>query len=506
VSPMLEVAGATKAFGGPPVLDDVSLTLDAGQTLALVGENGAGKSTLIRLLSGALRPDAGEIRLDGHPVDFHRPIDAQRAGIVTVHQEFNLFQSMSVAENLLLGTYPRRRGAIDWRAMRREAREFLASRRLELDVDRRVSTLSVAEKQMLEIAKALHRQVRILILDEPTAVLGGDDVDDLLKIVGSLRDDGLAVIFVSHRLDEVLAISDTYVVLKDGVKVAAGPIAETSHDDLVTKMVGRNLRLDEIREAAGAEAAAAGRELLRVEGLTRESDRPGKRVLDDVSLTLHAGEVVGIAGLRGAGRTELARAIFGADPIDAGTIYVDGEEVQISSPRDAVAHGIGLVPEERGTQGLLLNLSSAQNIPLVRMARQGGMVLRPDQERRLAWDYARRLKVRVADVAHSVRGLSGGNQQKIVLAKWLEAGVSILILDEPTRGVDVGAKHEIYRVVRDLCRQGMGVLLISSELPEVLAMSDRILVMHEGTITAEVDGPTATEEQLMNAAVGAVAS
>jgi ABC-type sugar transport system ATPase subunit len=390
--------------------------------------------------------------------------------------------------------------------MRREAREFLASRRLELDVDRRVSTLSVAEKQMLEIAKALHRQVRILILDEPTAVLGGDDVEDLLKIVGSLRADGLAVIFVSHRLDEVLEISDRYVVLKDGVKVAEGPIAGTTHDDLVAKMVGRSLRLDEIREAAGSAAAAAGRELLRVEGITRESDRPGIRVLDDVSFALHAGEIVGLAGLRGAGRTELARAIFGADPIDAGAIFVDGEQVQISSPRDAVSHGIGLVPEERGIQGLLLNLSSAQNVPLVRMARQGGWVLRPEQERKLALDYARRLQIRVADVAHSVRGLSGGNQQKIVLAKWLEAGVSVLILDEPTRGVDVGAKHEIYRVVRDLCRQGMGVLLISSELPEVMAMSDRILVMHEGTITAEVDGPTATEELLMNAAVGAVAS
>jgi ABC-type sugar transport system ATPase subunit len=503
---MLEVVNATKSYGGPPVLDRVSLTLNPGETLALVGENGAGKSTLIRLLAGATRPDDGEIRLDGRPAHFHAPIDAQRAGVVTVYQEFNLFPSMSVAENLLLGAYPRRRGAIDWRGMRREAREFLASRRLSLDVDRRVSSLSVAEKQMLEIAKALHRKVRILILDEPTAVLGGDDVDELLEVVGGLRDEGLGVIFVSHRLNEVLDVSDRYLVLKDGVKVDEGPIAGTTQDDLVAKMVGRSLRLDEIRQAAGAGAAGSGTEVLRVEGLTSPSGRPGVRALDNVSFTLHAGEIVGLAGLRGAGRTELARAIFGADPIESGSIFVNGERVNIGSPRTAVAHGIGLVPEERAVQGLLMNLSSAQNIPLVRMARSGDRWISPARERDLALDYAKRLQVRVADVDHSVGGLSGGNQQKIVLAKWLEAGVTVLLLDEPTRGVDVGAKDEIYRVVRDLCRQGMGVLLISSELPEVMAMSDRILVMHEGAITAEVDGPTATEEQLMNAAIGAVAT
>jgi ABC-type sugar transport system ATPase subunit len=503
---MLEVVNATKSYGGPPVLDRVSLTLNPGETLALVGENGAGKSTLIRLLSGAARPDDGEIRLDGRAAHFHAPIDAQRAGVVTVYQEFNLFPSMSVAENLLLGAYPRRRGAIDWRGMRREAREFLAGRRLNLDVDRRVSSLSVAEKQMLEIAKALHRKVRILILDEPTAVLGGDDVQELLEVVGGLRDEGLGVIFVSHRLNEVLDVSDRYVVLKDGAKVDEGPIEGTTQDDLVAKMVGRSLRLDEIRQAAGTGAAGSGKEVLRVEGLTSQSDRPGVRALENVSFTLHAGEIVGLAGLRGAGRTELARAIFGADPLESGSIFVNGERVSIASPRAAVANGIGLVPEERAVQGLLMNLSSAQNIPLVRMARSRDRWVKPARERHLALEYARRLQVRVADVDDSVGGLSGGNQQKIVLAKWLEAGVTVLLLDEPTRGVDVGAKDEIYRVVRDLCRQGMGVLLISSELPEVMAMSDRILVMHEGAITAEVDGPSATEEQLMNAAIGAVAT
>jgi ABC-type sugar transport system ATPase subunit len=498
-APTLEVVGVSKRFGDAQVLSDVSLTLEPGSTLALVGENGAGKSTLIKMLAGVQPPDSGEIRLDGQRVDLDSPNAAQAAGIITVYQEFNLFDSLSVAENLLLGSYPRRARAIDWRALHAEARSFLAARGLEIDVTRKVATLSVAEKQMLEIAKALHRQVRILILDEPTAVLGGDDVTHLLEMVRSLRRYGISVIFVSHRLDEVLDLTDTYVVLKDGELVDRGLTKDTTHDGLVSKMVGRDLRLDELRQSATAgEERRTGREILRVEGLRRDG------VLHDIDLTLHAGEVVGIAGLRGAGRTELARAIFGADPIDGGRILVDGRAVKIGSPRAAIKHGIGLVPEERKSQGLFMNLSSAQNIPVVRMAPGLFGWIRPDAERRLARDYAGRLDVRVHDVSRSVGGLSGGNQQKIVLAKWLEAGVSILILDEPTRGVDVGAKDEIYHVVRDLCAKGLGVLLISSDLPEVLAMSDRILVMHKGAISAEIDGATATEEEIMNAAVGGV--
>jgi ABC-type sugar transport system ATPase subunit len=500
--PLLEVRGVSKSFAANQALRDVTFSLAAGEIVGLVGENGAGKSTLIRLLSGVMQPDEGEIWLDGAPAHLRSPIDAQRAGIATVYQEFNFFDSLSVAENLLLGSYPRRYGLIDWGALRDEARVFLANHRLNLDVGRRVATLSVAEKQILEIAKALHQRVRILILDEPTAALGGDDVEDLLNTMRSLRADGIAVIFVSHRLEEVLGIADTYVVLKDGAKIDDGRIEQTNHQDLVAKMVGRVIAPNSANRG-DAVADDEATELLRVEGLTRLERHGGMRPISNISFSVRAGEIVGLAGLRGAGRTEVARAIFGADPIDGGAIFVNGKSVQIDSPRAAVKSGIGLVPEERAAHGLLLNLSSAQNIPLVRMARAGGGWIRPKRERKLARDYASRLKVRVADVAQSVRGLSGGNQQKIVIAKWLEAGVSILILDEPTRGIDILAKEEIYRTIRDLCKEGMGVLLISSELPEVLAMSDRILVMHEGSIAAEFSTSAATEERVMHAAVGA---
>jgi ABC-type sugar transport system ATPase subunit len=491
-APLLEMRGISKRFPGVHALDDVSLNVDAGEVLALVGENGAGKSTLIKILSGALQPDVGDILIDGERVRIGSPADAERHGIVTVYQEFNLFPALSVAENLLFGHYPKNGPAIDWRECRREAARFLAEMHVHLDPDRPVSGLSIAEKQMLEIAKALRRSVRIMILDEPTAVLGGRDVDELMRVVRSLRELGVGVIFISHRLDEIFGLAERYVVLKDGRRVDAGNVADVDHDHIVSKMVGRDFSA----LAVQTRPVAPGEEVLRVENLSRAGE------LRDVSLSLHAGEVVGIAGLRGAGRTELARAIFGADPIDSGRVFVKGRKVKIKSPGDAIRNGIGLVPEDRSTQGLLKNLSTAQNIPLAKLRAGVRRLISPRRERRLAERYVRDLNIRVSDVGALVGTLSGGNQQKVVLAKWLEAGPSVLILDEPTRGIDVGSKREIYDIVRRLCDEGMGVVVISSELPEVIQISDRVLVMHQGGIAAEFDRSQASEELIMSHAVG----
>jgi ABC-type sugar transport system ATPase subunit len=491
-APLLEMRGISKRFPGVHALDDVSLDVESGEVLALVGENGAGKSTLIKILSGALQPDTGEVLIDGERARIGTPADAERYGIVTVYQEFNLFPALSVAENLLFGQYPRNGPAIDWRECRREAGRFLAEMQVHLDPDRPVSELSIAEKQMLEIAKALHRSVRIMILDEPTAVLGGRDVDELMRVVHSLRELGVGVIFISHRLDEIFGLAERYVVLKDGKRVDMGNVADVDHAHIISKMVGRDFGELPVH----APRTGPPEEVLRVENLTRAGE------LHDVSLSLHKGEVLGIAGLRGAGRTELARAIFGADPIDSGRVFVRGRKVKIKSPGDAIRHGIGLVPEDRSTQGLLKNLSTAQNIPLARMMARARRLISPRRERRLAERYVRELNIRVPDVSSLVSTLSGGNQQKVVLAKWLEAGPSVLILDEPTRGIDVGSKREIYEIVRRLCDEGLGVVVISSELPEVIQISDRILVMHQGGVAAEIDRSQANEELIMSHAVG----
>jgi len=496
MSVRLEMRSISKHFLGVQALSDVDLTVDTGQILALVGENGAGKSTLIKVLSGAVQPDAGEILIDGSPVHIRIPHDAEPHGIATIYQELNLFPALSVTENLLFNRYPKRgRYAIDWRAARAEARRFLAQLGVHVDVDQAVGQLSVAQRQMLEIAKALHRETRILVLDEPTAVLGGADVENLIALVKSLRDRDVAVIFISHRLSEIFGFADHYAVLRDGRLTGAGFVADIDHDRLVSMMVGRDLG-----HLVKSARRPSGDVVLQVEGLTRHG------VLSDINLTLHRGEVLGVAGLRGAGRTELARALFGADPIDGGRVTVKGRVMHAKSPNQAVRTGVGLVPEDRGSQGLFRALSTAENIPLVRLAATGAWRANPRADRRLAEAYVDRLRIRLPDVGAPVGTLSGGNQQKVVLAKWLEADVSVLILDEPTRGIDVGAKREIYEIVDELCERGVGVILISSELPEVLAMSDRILVMHQGRIAAEVDRDKATEEVLMRYAVGPGAS
>ena len=471
-------------------LADVGFALDDGQVLALIGENGAGKSTLIRILSGAHQPDDGEIRMQGEPVTIGKPADAEALGIATVYQELSLFPDLTVAENLVFNRFPGR-GVIDWRTARHNARQFLSDLGVDIDVNRKVLQLSIAEKQMLEIAKALRRKARVLILDEPTAVLGGEDVTQLLKLVRQLRDSGVSIIFVSHRLDEVFGLADSYMVLKDGRLAGAGKISETNHDELVSKMVGR-----EFARTGRKVNRSLGDTVLEVESLNRAG------VLSDINFTVRAGEVVGIAGLRGAGRTELARAIYGADPTTSGRVLLHGKALHAHHPLAAINAGIGLVPEERKTQGLFQAMSSVDNISLVGMLKKKLRTVVPSKQQSTAEHYIRQLRIKTPSPSALVGTLSGGNQQKVVLAKWLEAGVDLLILDEPTRGIDIGAKQEIYELIHTLCEDGMAVLVISSELPEVLALSNRVLVMYHGSIAAELDGNTTSEEEIMFYAVG----
>ena len=490
-TPLLQANGLSKTYAGIRVLNGINLTLWPGQILALVGENGAGKSTIIKILSGAIRADeGGTVLLNGRKIELESPLDAERAEIVTVYQELSLFPALSVTENLFYADFHRMKGRINWPELHRQAEAFLREFGVDLPVRKLVSTLSIADRQMLEIAKALHRRAKIMILDEPTAVLGGADVDRLLGMVKELQKRDVAVIFVSHRLNEIFGLADSFLVLRDGQQIAAGHIDETNPDDLVSKMVGRHIAKDFVRRDHDR-----AEELLRVEGLSTTN----ATALHDISFTLRKGEVLGIAGLRGAGRTELVRAIFGADPIAAGRIFVHGTECRIGSPRTAIAHGLGLVPEDRGGQGLFRNLSSWQNMF---MASDKSRWISRRREKVAAEKHVGKLQIKLPSLQTSVGALSGGNQQKVVLAKWLEAGTKILLLDEPTRGIDVGSKAQIYALVRELCSHGMGVILISSELPEVIENSDRILVMYKGGIAGELHHSQATEEAIIKYAVG----
>jgi ribose transport system ATP-binding protein len=491
VTEILRVHGLRKRFPGVMALDGVDFDLRAGEVHVLLGENGAGKSTLVKMLSGAYHPDEGTISLDGERVSIRTAEDAQRHGIATIYQEFNLVPQLTVAENLLLGRPPRRFGLVDRKAMDARAAELLDRVGVRVDPRRPVSELGVARMQMVEIAKALSLDARILIMDEPTAVLTGTEVDQLFTIVRQLRDDGVAIVFITHHLEEIAAIGDRVTVLRDGMSVAEVPAA-TPRDDLVRLMVGRSIDQQYPRERADA-----GPPLLEVRGLTREG------AFEDVSFEVRAGEVVGLSGLVGAGRTEVARAVFGADAYDSGSVLVDGRPVPRGRVDAAMEAGLGLVPEDRKGQGLILGADVRENLGLVTMRRasRGGFVDRAAQSR-AAGAMAERLGVRMGGLGQEVRTLSGGNQQKVVIGKWLLADANVLILDEPTRGIDVGAKVEIYQLINALTAAGRAVLMISSDLPEVLGMSDRILVMARGRIAGELDAGEATQDSVMALAVG----
>jgi inositol transport system ATP-binding protein len=495
--PILKMRGVSKRFPGVLALDGVDFEVAPGEIHALLGENGAGKSTLLKILSGAQKPDAGTIEFAGEAVSLVSPHDAQQRGIVTIYQEFTLAPNMSIAENVFIGREPGPRLFVNWRRMAAETRAL--TRRIGLDVSpmRLVRDLSVAEQQMVEIARALSMRSRLIVMDEPTSALSAAEVEKLFRIARDLKAEGLSIIFVTHRLEEVMELCDRYTVLRDGRQVGSGRVAETSVDGIIRRMVGREVNA----LFAHREAAAPGGEALAVLGLTRRGNArdPHATVIEDVSFSVREGEIVGLAGLVGAGRTETARAIFGADAFDSGTIRVGGEAVAIRSPQDAIRHGIGLVPEDRKQQALFLSLAVKMNLSmaaLTRLTRLGGF-LDEAAERALVEEYRRALNIRMAGPEQLVVNLSGGNQQKVVLARWLALRPKVLIVDEPTRGIDVGAKVEVHNLLYEMARSGIAILAISSELPEILAISDRIVTMREGRVTGEVAREAASEEGLM---------
>ena len=483
----------TRRFPGVQALTDVSLEIAEGSCHALCGENGAGKSTLGKILAGIHTPDSGRLFIHGREVQFASPRDALAAGVGMVHQELAFCENLSVAENLCLGSLPSRGGLLDRDAMAERARAMLAEIGTELDAWRRVGSLTIAQQQMVQIAMAVSGGARIIIFDEPTSSLSQAEADRLYTLIGRLRARGVACIYVSHRMPEVFHLCDTVSVLRDGQHVATRPIEGLSERELVQMMIGRPLA----EYVPRREGVVIGDEALRVEGLSS----PGK--FEDVSFTLRSGEVLGIAGLVGAGRSELAQALFGLDPARRGVISVRGQVAHVQTPAAAIALGIGLVPEDRKRQGLVPQESGMHNLSLAILRRLSRFTwLRRREERTVAQEFFDRLRVRAPSVDTVVAGLSGGNQQKIVLARWLAATSRVLILDEPTRGVDVGAKAEIHALIGELANQGAAILLISSELPEVLTLSQRILVLRAGRIVGEVTQSQATQDGLLRLMAG----
>ncbi|MFN8439543.1 MAG: sugar ABC transporter ATP-binding protein [Caldilineaceae bacterium] len=489
--PLLRMTGITKQFPGVQALNNVDFEVYPGEILGFLGENGAGKSTLIKIISGIHNKDQGTVWLNGQEINPHTPNEAQTLGISTIHQELALTLNLSVAENIFLNREPLLAlGRVDFARMNRAAEELLRDLGTEIPGNKRVGELTVAAQQMVEIAKAVSRNAQLILMDEPTSALSAREVDALFAMMRRLKEKGVAVVFISHRLDEVRRIVDRIIIMRDGERVGSLPISEASEETIIRMMVGRDVAL------ANKQATPIGEPVLEVRNLS------GQNGVKQINLTVHKGEIVGIAGLVGAGRTELVRLICGVDRLTNGEILIAGKAVKIQSPADAVAQGIGWVPEDRKLHGLILGMSVQENSSMAILPRLSDWLGRiyPQKEREIAEQYVKSLDIVTPSVSQIVRNLSGGNQQKVVLAKWLSSTPQLLIVDEPTRGIDVGAKSEIHKLLAQLAQQGIAILMISSELPEVLAMSDRIIVMCQGRITGEFTHNDASQEKIMTAA------
>lgn len=484
---ILEIKGVSKSFPGVKALESVDIEIREGEIHALVGENGAGKSTLIKILSGAYRKDRGEIIFDGTPIDIRNPHHAQQIGISTIYQEFNLANHLTVTENILLGQLPKRGPIVDWTTAKKTARAILDELGVNMDMDALVGTMPVAEKQLVEIAKALAHKSRVLIMDEPSAVLGEKDMEKLYQVIRSLKARGITIIYISHRLIEIFDIADRVTVLKDGGLVGTKDISEVTMPGLVKMMIGRDLK-----DVYPRWTRSFGDVLLEVKNI----NRPG--ILQDVSFNVRAGEIIGIAGMRGSGRTELVRAIFGADP-HSGTITLSGQDLRIHSPGEAISHRIALATEDRKAEGLFLQSSMKNNITISGLKNiSWSIFISTKKELSKVLNLIKTLVIKTSGPEFPVANMSGGNQQKVILARWLNIGAKVLILDEPTRGIDVGSKYEIYQIMAKLTEQGAGLIMVSSELPEILGMSDRILVMHDGKLVKELPRAEASEEVIMS--------
>lgn len=489
--PILSLTNISKNFAGVHALRGVRLELRPGEVHALLGENGAGKSTLVKVITGVHQPDNGEIYLSGQHIHLADPREATALGISAIYQELSIFPDLDIAENIFVGRRPTRAGGlVDWRTMYREAGALLSSLGVHLNLKTKARYLSIAQQQMVEIARALSVNARILIMDEPTSALTLNEVAELFEIVRRLREKGTAILFISHRLEELFEIADCVTVLRDGAYVDTRSMDGVTQEELIRMMVGRT-----VKDLFPKKAVEAGEVVLRVKNLTR------KGAFKDVCFELRKGEILGMAGLVGAGRTEVSQALFGVAPADEGTIEIEGRPIRITSPRQAMQHGLALVPEDRQHHGLVLPMDISDNVTLPilsRFTRRGWLIARG--ARQAAYEAATQMEVRATTVWQKARELSGGNQQKVVLAKWLSTTPRILILDEPTRGIDIGTKAEVHHLMSELAAEGIAILMISSELPEVLGMSDRILVMHEGRVTGLFERSEATQEKIMMAA------
>jgi ribose transport system ATP-binding protein len=492
---LLQVNDVSKGFPGVQALDRVSFQLRRGEVHALVGENGAGKSTLMKILSGVYRPDSGTILFKGRPAHFQNAREAAAAGIGIIYQELNLIPHLTVAQNIFIGREPRTRlGYIDDRKMVVDAAGILARLNLNLDPTVRLNQLPVSKQQMVEIAKALSRDSEVLIMDEPTSALTETEIDELFKLIHGLRERGVGIIYISHRLDELKHIVDRITIFRDGHYVGTSDYAAITMDEIVARMVGR--KLENLFPPRANQPT--GKKLLEVKHLVRRG------ILKDISFDVYQGEILGIAGLMGAGRSELARAIFGADPVYGGEVWMEGRKLDIRGPDDAIRHGIAYLSENRKEEGLAIKMRLDQNVTMANLAEVSRRftVISGAQEQRAAQRYVDQLEIHTPGVQQVVNNLSGGNQQKVVIAKWLFRDARVLIFDEPTRGIDVGAKFAIYELIERLAREGVGVIMISSELPEILGMTDRVLVLHEGSLTATLRTKDTNQEEILNFAAG----